>query len=118
MHALRDCEGPVAGGLAASIGERMARFDPFHRGRQIGVRVRANGDRRANREMRSCRKRRRHRRRSFADRDHMQPAATDHFRDVRISKRSRDDTASADRVHTGADYELKIVPGRGNGNRQ
>ncbi len=82
------------------------------------MRVRADGDRVANCEMRLGRERRRHCRGRFSRRHHMQRPAGYDFGDFRIGQGARDHTTSADRVDTGADNGVKILLESGNGNRQ
>lgn len=118
MHVLRDGKRSIAGGFAARVRIRMARFNPLDGGWKPGVCVRSDGDRPANRQVRDGRERRRHRRRGLPRRHDVQRAAREHVGDLRIGQRARDYTIGADGVDAGADYRIEILLVFRNGNRQ
>ena len=96
----------------------MAGLEPLHAGRQISVRMRADGDCLPDRQVRRRDKRRGHRGGRLADRDDMKSPRGQDLGDVVIGKRARQHATGADRVYTRADELIEILSEAGNGNRQ
>ena len=114
------CDGnrPVPGGFAPRVRKRMAGLDPLHACRQIGVRMRADGDCLPDRQVRRRGKRRGHRSCRLADRDDVKSPRGQNLGDIVIGKRARQHATRTDCFDTRADDVLEILPEAGNGDRQ
>ena len=117
MNAFRHGNRSVPGGFATRVWKRVAGLDPLYAGRQICVRMSADGNCLPDRQVRRRGKRRGHRCCRLADRDDVKSPRGQNLGDVVIGKRARQHTTGADCVYTRADDVIEILP-EGNGDRQ